>query len=215
MEIFRYMYSVENVDLIDLLAHSFRENYLSGHYDAYQNTVSAFNYVAEYGITWGKQLLGAALFFVPRAIWPNKPIGTGAMLMQELDQFYFTNVSASLMLEGYINFGIIGIILFGFIAGFVGHTLDHAYWKEKRKWALIRVIYPFTIFQFFFMLRGDLNSSWAFLSAQVVVGIFWWTVLIFFGKKHSTRVGCTPQDSIDDSGVSQSKSLLEQESDIE
>ena len=192
VEIFRNMYSMENVDVGALLAHSFNTTYLGGHYDAHQNTVSAFNYVSEFGITWGRQMLGALLYFVPRALWPGKPIGTGAMLMQELNQFYFSNVSASLMLEGYINFGIIGVFLFGIIVGFAACTVDRAYWKEKRRWALIRVIYPFTIFQFFFMLRGDMMSSWAYLSAQVVVGIFWWTVLTVFGKKHPTEVANKP-----------------------
>ena len=43
----------------------------------------------------GGTLIGALLFFIPRSIWVNKPIGTGATVFQATNQFYdFSNVAA-------------------------------------------------------------------------------------------------------------------------
>jgi len=46
-------------------------------FDSYQNFAIVF---FEDFITYERQLLGALLFWVPRSIWPNKPIGSGAFV---------------------------------------------------------------------------------------------------------------------------------------
>ena len=88
-------------------------------------------YVEEFGISWGNQLLGAILFFVPRSIWPSKPLGTGHTAIVALDQHYFSNVSAPLIAEGYVNFGIVGVVLFALAAGWIFRKLDSAFWCRR------------------------------------------------------------------------------------
>ena len=153
-----------------LLLSNIQNVYLEGHYDAHQMFISVQKYVDRYGLSWGYQLLGAVLFFVPRSLWPTKPVGTGRMAFEALNQYYFTNVSAPLVAEGYVNFDLAGIILFGLALGSLANRLDYKYWHDQREFSYTRVLYPFIMLKLFFVLRGDLLSSWAYMFAQVVVG---------------------------------------------
>jgi len=91
------------------------------HYDAWSELLATVKYVQVYGLTYGKQLLGVLFFFVPRSIWPDKPVGSGHLVAQNLlmtqYDMWFTNLSNPLPSEGYINFGIIGVALFAIILG--------------------------------------------------------------------------------------------------
>lgn len=79
-----------------------------GHFDSYQSILSVLNSEI---ITYGNQLLGVLLFWVPRSIWSNKPIGSGAF-MAEITNLDFSNISMNYFAEGYINFGVFGMFLF-------------------------------------------------------------------------------------------------------
>lgn len=168
--IFRYAGALEGGGWGAIMEGSVRGTYLGGDYDTHQMFISVQRYVNQFGFSLGQQLFGALLFFVPRSIWPAKPIGTGHTVMQGLNQYYFTNVSAPLVSEAFINFGILGIILFGFILGMVTKHVDNRYWASTNRLQRIRIIYPFSMFQFFFLLRGDMMSAGAYLTALYVVG---------------------------------------------
>lgn len=85
------------------------DEYLGGDYDAFGMLTNAVSYVQTYGIVWGHQLLGSLLFFVPRQFWPGKPVDTG-VLLSEFRGYGFTNRSAPLWAEAYINFGVVGVV---------------------------------------------------------------------------------------------------------
>lgn len=173
MEIFRWFSRVEKGNIMELIRHNFSTCYLDGHFDSHQMLITIMRYVDQFGITWGRQLLGALLFFVPRSIWPGKPEGTGHSAIVALDQFYFTNVSANPAVEGYVNFGIVGVVLLAVLIGVLARRADAFYWRRREKrWEekLGDSLYPFTMFMFFFLMRGDLMSAWAYTFAQLVVG---------------------------------------------
>lgn len=137
----------------------------TGDFDAY----SMVGYTASYvengpGITYGRQLLGVLLFFVPRSMWPDKPIGSGATVAGE-EELIFNNVSSSPIAEGLINFGWVGIVVFAIVLCWLFGVLDAAFWKAKGggEGTLTQVIYPFYIGFAFFLMRGDLLSSTAFI----------------------------------------------------
>lgn len=180
VEAFRLITNLQNHSVFDLILSSFQTTYLAGHYDAHQMFISIQDYVSNYGLTWGRQLLGALLFFIPRSIWPGKPTGTGHTVFTAL-QHSFTNVSAPLVAESYVNFGVAGIILFAFVLGALLRILDSRYWKNSNPYSLIRFLYPFSMFQFFFLLRGDMISGFSYLTAQAVVG----SVIYFFAVYRS------------------------------
>jgi len=141
-------------------------------YDAWSNFMAAIKYSEIESITYGRQLVGAVLFFVPRAIWPNKPIGSGHFVAENMlmtrYSFWFTNISMPLPAEGYINFGILGIILFAFILALVSKITDN--WYQYNDLRLFFSLY--VCFHMIFMLRGDLMSSFAYLVGNLLAIFF-------------------------------------------
>lgn len=177
LSIFRYstgMYSYS--EFVQLSRRVFSNTYQTGNYDAHNMIISGMHYVREIGYSHGRQILGALLFFVPRSVWKTKPIGTGAEVISSLNQFRFLNVSMPLVGESYINFGIIGVVIIGIAIGCVTSRLDESYWKCSNVYDFIYVLYPFSVFYFFFLQRGDLMSAGAYLIANAAMGFFTWNV---------------------------------------
>lgn len=143
----------------------------SGQFDAYENFVWTTVMCKQEGLTNGRQLLGSLLFFVPRSWWPNKPVGSGQVIGEYLKINYGmpnTNIANPLPSEGYINFGIIGVFIFGFIFGFL--------LKKAEKWKTYNS--PLQNSMFFlligfvvFILRGDLMSSFAYSFGILFAGV--------------------------------------------
>lgn len=144
---------------------------LSGDYDAFKMLNVSIKYVLENGATFGNQLLGGLLFFVPRSLWPEKPVGSGAFVAGE-QGWYFTNTSMPFIGESIINFGFIGIIIFAFFLGCIFKFLDVSYWKvhnnNNNNISYIEISYPFLIGLFFFFLRGDFLNTFAYLTGFLV-----------------------------------------------
>ena len=173
MEIFRWINTLKRGGLMDLIVRNFSTCYLKGHFDAHQMIITIMRYVKEFGYAWDEQILGALLFFVPRSIWPAKPEGTGHTAIVALDQFYFSNVSANMAVEGYVNFGIVGIVIFAVLIGILARRVDTFYWRRRVKYweeKLGDILYPFVMFMFFFLMRGDMMSAWGYTFAQLAVG---------------------------------------------
>jgi len=65
---------------------------------------------------------------IPRAIWPEKPeIGGGRSIVSDFTGLYFpegTSVGAGQVLEFYVNFGTIGVVIGFFVWGFALITFD-------------------------------------------------------------------------------------------
>jgi hypothetical protein len=59
--------------------------------------MAAIKYSEIESITYGRQLVGALLFFVPSSLWPNKPIGSGTLVAENMlmtrYSFWYTNIS--------------------------------------------------------------------------------------------------------------------------
>lgn len=151
---------------------TFTEN---GDFDAFQQVLNIQTYTDRYGFTNGNQLLGSFLFFIPRDIWPEKPIGTGATSAEALG-YNFTNVSAPLWVEFYVNFGLIGVMCLFILYGWASGKLQKIYVKHKEN----KIVSFYTVFvpiyaaYQLFLLRGDLLSSWANLAPViffVLIGI--------------------------------------------
>lgn len=175
----------KDVDIVETLLRilkSFGRMWLAGDYDAYTMFTLSIDYVKQNGITWMTQLIGAVFFWIPRSIWKTKPIGSGAYMATELN-WSFTNVSCPLPGEALINMGIIGVVLFSAIIGKMMKRLDEQYWDENESRSLtIEILYPVLVIFFFFMNRGDLMSSMAYMMSYVVVGTILTKILCWDGK---------------------------------
>ena len=124
-------------------------------------------------ITYGRQLLGVLFFWVPRSVWPDKPVGSGYYIAETTD-LGFENLSMPLFGEGYINFGIVGVIIFVVLLALFSAKQDFRYWNNDSSnvcsWNTIR--YYIILGLLLFILRGDLMSSFAFLCGYLAAYYF-------------------------------------------
>jgi len=145
---------------------------LTGDYDDYDIFLSTSEFVEANGFSNGKQFLGVVLFFVPRKLWSEKPVGSGILIAENFLKAAHTNISCAAITEFYLNFGILGVILGAVLYGFLSKSFDKAYFNSlsssrKPKNTIIdlnvyKIYYPILIGYFFFNLRGDLLSSFSY-----------------------------------------------------
>ena len=137
-------------------------------YDSYKTLVYV---VAQDVVTNGKQLLTCILFWVPRSMWPDKAVGSGAFIAGEYDLGLgsFSNISMNYLGEGYINFGYMGILIFVTVLAVLSAMFDKYYWVVKKG----NTKDPFTIYYYssvgflFFILRGDMLSGIAYYCGMI------------------------------------------------
>ena len=129
-----------------------------GTFDSYQNTINVIN---KADITYGRQLLGVLFFYVPRSIWSTKPIGSGAYIAKEF-KYNFSNISMNFLGEGYLNFGYFGVFLFILFLSNLVSRFDFMYWNNLIRKEYMYIIYFYLYGLLFFIMRGDLLSSFAY-----------------------------------------------------
>lgn len=168
---FRYS-SISEIMLNDILISmkSIRKYYVSGNFDAYQMIIATIKVVEARGYTWGQQLLGTFLFFVPRSMWQNKPVSTGTYIANELG-LSFGNISCPINMEFYIDFGVFGYIFIAFLLGYIVSVIDNSYWKAEtvKKVSILTIGYPFMVPFFLFMCRGSLMSTYSNFCAYIAM----------------------------------------------
>jgi oligosaccharide repeat unit polymerase len=146
-----------------------KDHYFSTNYDAWANIYSTVEMVGRQGIHWGQQLLGGILFFVPSSFWHAKPLATGIAIGNYLISNYsmwFTNLSAPLIAEGYIDFGAIGVALYAIGLAWLVARMNRVE-AAGRKWAF----FPMAVYGAFFLmfaLRGSLMIAIAYGTAGLL-----------------------------------------------
>jgi O-antigen polysaccharide polymerase Wzy len=143
-----------------------------GDFDAFQQLMNAISYVEEEGASFGKQLLGAALFFVPRFFWIEKPIATG-MLIAEWQGYEYTNLSCPLWAELYVDFGVWGVFVGFFIYGLVSRIFERTSMRllrDRGEEVAIAALAIWAAYQFF-ILRGSLMPALAYFS-PIALGLW-------------------------------------------
>lgn len=130
-------------------------------FDAFMQITSTVEYmVSDVGpIRYGQNFAGVALFFVPRAIWPNKPLDTGEIVSTNLGYIY-TNVSSPLPAEAMMGFGYLGpvivfFILARFIAGIEEQVKDEP--GTRPRFAAL-FLYAISMGFIVIVMRGALNG---------------------------------------------------------
>ena len=179
---FRYISNGLDLKRINESFGEITNNFTRADYDSYTMLLYSIRYIRTYGITYGKQLLGAILFFIPRTLWSQKPGGSGALIIECLAPSYINpNVSCPIIGEGLINFGFVGVLLFSFVIGKCSKAMDDLYWNKTKKTSdCYNCIYSYITLFSLFMFRGDLMSSIAFLMGMVMITIF---LSVLFRKK--------------------------------
>jgi hypothetical protein len=142
-------------------------NFNTLNFDAYANFLAVIENVSFHGFSMGEQLLNGFLFFIPRSIWSSKPITSGQFIGNYLikkHDFWFNNISNPFISEAYLNFGLIGIVIFAVI---FAYFLTRGLLFLRSDDYLKKTLAFFTAIHMIYFLRGDFTNGF---SQFVLVG---------------------------------------------
>lgn len=158
---------------IETIVGSMTAGYTSGNYDAFSVMFWCLDYLSLFGCAHGSQLIGAILFFIPRSVWPSKPVPSGELVFSSLN-FHFTDIAFPLPFEGVLNFGLIGLPIFALSYGLIVRMLDRHYWKSRESHfgdapSTLMLYYPFLLCLTFYMLRGAMMTTFTYIFGDLAV----------------------------------------------
>lgn len=139
----------------------------TGDFDAYDQVVNTVHYVDVRGITYGYQALGPLVFWIPRTAWPNKPVDTG-ILLANFRGYTFTNLSATLWTELFINGGWVVLLLGLFVFGILVRRWDESISRRLRAAKTPGLLASILPFYLLILLRGSLLQAMAALAVIAV-----------------------------------------------
>lgn len=129
------------------------------------------------GFTYGKFTGSSMLFFLPRSLWPDKPKPSSSELGQYLMQHHsgwFDNLSCPPMGDGYMDFGIAGVLCMGALFGLILERSDQVIDRWSQMTFVRRGLAAAFIAFIPILLRGSLGAVIGFVIAPVVVLIILW-----------------------------------------
>lgn len=138
---------------------SFFGEYLANpDYDAFWQIANSLAYWLDGLVEPARQFLGSILFWVPRAIWPDKPTDTGIVLA-EYRGYAFDNLSAPMWAEAMVNGGVIAVVVVFIALGIVLRAMDVRIvpaFASGGVWAIVGAVLPvyMTI-----LMRGSLLQA--------------------------------------------------------
>ncbi len=136
----------------------------------FQQEVNAQVYVRDKGHTWGRQLVGVALGWVPRKYWSGKPKTTGELVFPAANQTIPTSLSiwGWAFVEGGMPWVFIVLAAYGWAAG----LLESAYRRRPRDRASFAAVAAplFAAFQTL-VIRGELQTAVADLAPVALLVI--------------------------------------------
>jgi hypothetical protein len=167
------------------------DHYFSVNYDSWANIYTSVEVVSVHGLQWGHQLLGSLLFFVPSSLWSTKPLATGILLANYLINNYsmwFTNLSAPIVAEGYLDFGYLGVIAYAAGMAYAVRFLN-ALAERRGKWiALPLATYASVLLMI--VMRGSLMIAMGFaVAAFLAFGLASAMLSVKLGARQTRRVG--------------------------
>jgi hypothetical protein len=147
------------------------ESLLLGDYDSFAQLMNGYLVGARDGIVPFKQFSGVLLFWVPRTLWTTKPMDTGPYIAEGRG-YFFTNLSAPLWIELYLNGSWLLLAVGMFAVGYAVHRWDtrlNADLTFYRMPGLLGCILPFYSM---ILLRGSLLQAASFLACVVAFAAF-------------------------------------------
>lgn len=141
------------------------EAMLTGDYDVLNNVAMGVSYTRDLGFTFGWQLVSLPLFWVPRSLWPDKPIDTGSAIAEHFN-FDFTRIAGPLWAEGWISSGFLGVVAVLGIAGLLSGRIEDRWLAGDHFYVLTG---SFLVGYQLILLRGSLLQATGSLVACMIL----------------------------------------------
>jgi hypothetical protein len=135
--------------------------------DLFDTLVHAVRFVDVHGFDWGTKTLAVLLFFVPRPMWPDKPIVGGLDIGYELYYSGFVGTpNLSFLLGGdfYLDFGLPGVAILSMITAWLVARLTSAKFGSPNGVPILRMIFLASLP---ILIRGPVGAILPLFSCQV------------------------------------------------
>lgn len=146
-------------------------------YDCFSMFTFAVYRTAIDDFAYGRFLCSAALFFLPRSLWPDKPRPSSSDLGQYLMQHHsgwFDNLSCPPMGDGYMDFGIVGVVGMGAVFGYLIERSDQVIDRWSQSTFVRRGLAAAVVAFIPILLRGSLGAVMGFVIAPVILLAILW-----------------------------------------
>jgi hypothetical protein len=140
-------------------------------YDAFQQVQTGIDFARDEGFS-PSSALGAALFMVPRAMWPDKPQVTGVGIAQYAG-YDFHNLSAPLWIESYLWAGAPSVVAVFCLLGAAGRCMDDIWERLRDRQAVFAILLvPAFAFYQMILLRGSLMAVAGPMTLLLTIPLF-------------------------------------------
>lgn len=131
----------------------FRQDLItSGTYSEFQMELAGVRWLEQNNHTDGMQFIGSIGAFVPRAVWPGKPIDTGNLILP------YNNPAATLWTEGDIDAGYGGVVIYMVALGIATAITDSRF-RRAPPGSFAHAFTPIFAGFVIFLLRGSLQPA--------------------------------------------------------
>jgi hypothetical protein len=138
------------------------ESLMSDDYDSFAQIMNGYLIAVRDGIVPGRQFLGVLTWWVPRDMWPGKPVDTG-MYIANMRGYGFTNLSSPLWVELFLNGSWVFLVISMLLMGFGLHRWDTRLDGQFERLNMPSVLGCILPFYMLILLRGSLLQASSFL----------------------------------------------------
>lgn len=147
------------------------ESLTSPDFDAFSQINNSVRFVEREGVHYGEQMLGVAFFWVPRSVWPDKPVGTGPLLAAS-QGYQVSNLSAPLWAEFYVDGSWLALCVGMFAAGWWIRRSDERTLGSLTRDETPGILPAILSYYLIILLRGDLMQAMSYLLV-ILLAAFW------------------------------------------
>jgi|GEM_PF-4106072 len=168
-----------------------RSYFLQGHFQSFDTFMSQILVAGQRGFDFGLNSIGMIFMHVPRSLWSGKPLSPSLQLASEYyyQNFnWYHNVGASSVGSFYLDFGVLGVVLFGVLLGFLSRRLDPMLATTRGGYLKCEAtqifpmgagltLLPFCVGGSIVFLRGSSWVGYNFFLTSIVSFLFIWVIL--------------------------------------
>lgn len=147
------------------------ESLLSADYDSFAQIMNGYLVAERDGIVPLRQFSGVVLFAFPRSLWPDKPVDTGIYIANQRG-YLFTNLSAPLWIELFLNGGWVLLVGGMFALGLWLHRIDTRLNQQFNTYGMPGIVGSILPFYTLILLRGSLLQAGVVPVLHIAVRVF-------------------------------------------